>query len=517
MRRTNCHTVALACVLTLGAGRIVLAQQAADANPAPPASTASLPPGTQAALNLPDMGSGANALITRNEEYQIGRMMVRNLRAENQVLEDPEATEYIQGIGARIAAQAQDGNQSFSFFIVRDRDVNAFALPGGFIGMNAGLLMLTTNESELAGVMAHEIGHVVQRHIARAIHAQSRNSLPMMAAMLGAILIGVAAGSPDAAIGGVSMAQGAAMQQQINFTRMEESEADRLGIGYLAAADFDPAGMAAFFGAMSRVQGISLNPIPDLLRSHPVNTLRIAEARARAAQLPPRAPGKQDSVGYALIRERVRVLSADTDADMRPYYQRLRANGDSLALRYGAALADLKAGDAAAAVAALQPMVNDNPEVTILHTALGEAQMTANQPDEALATFERAIKLFPRNVPVTVRYAEALMRAGQPAKAHQLLLDLFNNTQPTPAQIRLTALAASSAGESGDAYYYMAEYHLSSGDLMLATQQLDLALTDPHLTDVQRKRYFARREEIRDVLREERRQRGGLGTVGNGR
>jgi predicted Zn-dependent protease len=512
---THSIAPALAAAVAFALGRVVLAQEAPKADP-PPVTVGV--PVTPAPLNLPDMGSGANAIISRNDEFQVGRMMVRNLRDENQILEDPEATEYIQSVGSRLGSEAQEGNQTFNFFFVRDKDVNAFALPGGFIGANTGLLLLTNNESELAGVLAHEIGHVVQRHIARAIQAQSRNSIPMMAAMLGAILIGVASGSPNAALGGISMAQGAAMQQQINFTRMEESEADRVGIGFLSAAEFDPSGMAAFFGAMGRSQGVSLNEIPDLLKSHPVTALRIAEARARASQLPARSSKKQDSVSYALIRERVRVLSADTDADLRPYYARVRANsGDSLALRYGTALADIKSGNAAKAVGALQTMVASNPEVTLLHTALGEAQMSAGQSEQALATFAKALGLFPRNVPVTVRYAEALMRADQPAKAHQLLLDLFNNTQPTPSQIRLTALAASSAGETGDAYYYMAEYHLSSGDLMLATQQLDLALTDPHLTDVQRKRYFARREEIRDHLREQRLQRGGLGNIGSGR
>ena len=511
----RCIAPALTAAVAFALGRVVIAQEAPAPNVPPVPISVPAPP---AALNLPDMGSGANALITRNDEYQVGRMMVRNLRDEGQILEDPEATEYIQSLGTRLGSEAQEGTQAFNFFFLRDKDVNAFALPGGFIGTNTGLLLLTNNESELAGVLAHEIGHVVQRHIARAIQAQSRNSIPMMAAMLAAILIGVASGSPNAAIGGVSMAQGAAMQQQINFTRMEESEADRVGIGFLAAADFDPSGMAGFFGAMGRAQGVTLNEIPDLLKSHPVTALRIAEARARAAQLPPRQSKKQDTVSYALIRERVRVLSADSVTDLRPYYTRVQANsGDSLALRYGTALADIKAGNPSAAVVALQSLVASNPETTQLHTALGEAQMAADQPEQALDTFAKALALFPRNVPVTVRYAEALMRANQPAKAHQLLLDLFNNTQPTPSQIRLTALAASSAGETGDAYYYMAEYHLSSGDLMLATQQLDLALTDPHLTEVQRKRYFARREEIRDHLREQRLQRGGLGNIGSGR
>ncbi len=460
------------------------------------------------AVNLPDMGSTANVLISRADEYQIGRMILHNLRNENQVLEDPEATEYMQNLGSRLGAQAQEGTQQFTFFVVRDKAVNAFAVPGGFIGTNYGLILLTNNESELAGVLAHEIGHVVQRHIARAVQAQSRQSLPLMAALLGAVLIGMAGGG-DAAMGMIAMAQGTAMQQQINFTRMEEAEADRVGISFLSAASFDPNGMAAFFSAMGREEGVQLYTIPDMLKNHPVTTARIAEARARAAQLPAKT-SHVDPPSYSMIRERLRVLTSEPEADLRPYYARLRSNGvDTLATRYGAALASLKAGDAAGAAQALRVMLSANPDITLLHSALGEAQMAAGQQDEALKTFAHAIELSPRNVPLTVRYAEALLKANRAQQAHQMLLDLFNNAVPTPEQIRLTALTASSAGDTGDAYYYMAEYHISSGDLMLATQQLDLALAEPRLTEIQRKRFLARREEIRGYLREQREQRGG--------
>jgi predicted Zn-dependent protease len=497
-------------------GSLAVAQLAPKPATATSAATPVAPQNSY--VNLPDMGSGANAMISRSDEYQLGRMMMKNLRDEGQVVEDPEATEFMQSLGARIGAQAQEGTQRFTFFVVKDRGINAFAIPGGFIGTNYGLILQTATESELAGVLAHEIGHVVQRHIARAVQAQSRMSLPMMAAMLGAILVG-AAGGGDGAIGLMAMAQGTAMQQQINFTRMEETEADHVGIGFLYAADFDPNGVASFWSKYIQIEGPEdqYYSIPDVLKSHPVTSLRIAEARARAAQFSPR-PLRQDTPGYALIRERLRVITAGPEEDLRPYYAKVMANGaDGLALQYGSALAAQKAGDAAGAVKTLHRLVEANPGITILHSALGEAQMTAGDQEGALKTFEHAIRLYPRNVPVTVRYAETLLKAGQARRAHELLLDLFNNDTPTPEQIRLTAMAASSAGDTGDAYYYMAEYHLSSGDLMLATQQLDLALTEPRLTEVQRKRFVARREEIRDFLREQRGQRVQSGGAGGGR
>lgn len=480
---------------------------AAIAQVAGPADVPLEPP-PPAGFNLPDMGSGANAMVSRAEETQVGRVMVHNLRQEGALLEDPEVNEYLVNVGQRLGSAAQEGNQRFDFFLVRDPSWNAFALPGGFIGVNSGLLLTMESESELAAVVAHEVGHVTQRHIARAVQAQSRQSISTMAAMLGAILIGALSGGGDAAPGLITLAQGAAMQQQINFTRMEEVEADSVGIGYMAAAGFDPNAVAAVWTGQMRRDGLDLSEIPDLLKTHPVDRARIAAARSRAAQLP-----KQhvtDSPTFELVRERVRVIAAVRDADMRPYYEGQLAKGDhSLATRYGLSLAQMRQGEPDKAAKTLAKLVDEQPGLTMLHGALGQALLAAGHKAEALAAFDKAVTLYPRNVPLSVRYAESLIEAGNPAKAHQLLLDLFNNVVATPEQIRLTALAASAAGDTGDAYFYMSEYHIASGNLMLATQQLDLALAAPRLTDVQRKRYLARREEIRSFLRDQRRNRGG--------
>src|SRR5690606_32588387 len=167
--------------------------------------------------SLPDLGSSANAMLSRSEEYQIGRMIMRDLRTQNALLDDAETADYLQNLGARIAVEAQNGEQRLTFFAVRDRSINAFALPGGFIGIHTGLLLLSETEAELAGVMAHEVGHVVQRHIARAVQAQTRSSIASIAGMLGAILVGAVTGNADAVPGIIAIGQGTAMQQQINF------------------------------------------------------------------------------------------------------------------------------------------------------------------------------------------------------------------------------------------------------------------------------------------------------------
>lgn len=439
-------------------------------------------------------------MLTLDDEYQIGRMIVRGLRDQDQILEDPEVTEYIRSLGYRLSSQAHDGAQRFNFFMVKENTINAFALPGGFIGVNSGLVLETKNESELAGVLAHEIAHVTQRHIARSIAAQSRSSLVSTAAMLAAILVGAAAGGGDAAMAGVAAAQSLAIQQQISFTRSNETEADRVGLGVLAQAGFDPNGMPAFFETMSRHAGSSEMNMPEMLRTHPVTSTRIAETKERAAQLD--VKDTTDSISYALTRERLRVLSTPPGEDAREYYAAIIGNEPDAtpAQIYGKALALMVSGQPGKAVPIFERLRSADPTVLQYHTALGQAQLLAGQGAASLDTLKRARELFPRNVAVTIRYAESLMRLGDSKRAHEILLDLFNVVPPTPEQARLTALAANAAGDVADSYYYMSEYHLLSGDLPLAINQLQLALAVPKITDVQRARFEARLDEVQQAL-----------------
>jgi predicted Zn-dependent protease len=455
---------------------------------------------TDSSDDLPDIGSPAQAIMTLEDEYQIGRMVVRGLRDQDQILEDPEVADYLQTVGSRLSSEAHDGVQKFTFFAVKDRGINAFALPGGFIGMNAGLVLETKNESELAGVMAHEIAHVTQRHIARSIAAQSKSSLVSTAAMLAAILLGAAAGGGDGAMAGVAAAQSLAIQQQISFTRANETEADRVGLGILARSGFDPEGMPAFFETMSRHAGSSEVNIPEMLRTHPVTSTRIAETKERADQLQV-TPGP-DSISYALTRERLRVLSTPAGQDPRDYYAAVvQSEVDATSAQvYGKALAMMVAGQADKAIPIFQRLRDGDPTVVQYHTALGQAQLGAKQQKASLATLSKARELFPRNVAVTVRYAETLMQTGDAKRAHEILLDLFNNVPPTPEQARLTALAANAAGDVADSYYYMSEYHIMSGDLLLALNQLQLALAVPKISSVQRARFEARLEEVQQAM-----------------
>ncbi|MGH8304088.1 MAG: M48 family metalloprotease, partial [Steroidobacteraceae bacterium] len=321
-------------LLTLLSATTVVATLASAAQP--PATVDLSAPA--AGSDLPDLGSPSAALLSRTDEYRLGAMVAHQLREQNGLLEDPEVNEYVESLGLRLASQSPDGGAGFQYLVVKDPEINSFAVSGGWVFMYTGLILATRSESELAAVMAHETAHITQHHIARALRAQSQQSLTTAAALIAAILLGSLGGGGQATEGAIVAAQGLAVQQQINFTRDEEMEADRVGIRYLAGANFDTNAMASMFETFSRGEGLAATYIPAILSNHPVTSDRIAEARARAAQFPPRKG--HDSQSYELVRERVRVLTATGDVDIAKQYARKIAHGEAdLGNRYGEALA----------------------------------------------------------------------------------------------------------------------------------------------------------------------------------
>ena len=354
--------------------------------------------------------------------------------------------------------------------------------------MHSGLLLETRNESELAGVLAHEVAHVTQRHIARGLAGAVAHEPVSTAAVLAAILIGAAGGGgSDATMGAITAAQGMAAQAGINFTRENEYEADRIGIGVLARRGFRPERDARLLRDDVPPHAARAGPRAGTPADPPGHQQRASPSPRTA---PPQYPAGQltDSLGYALMKERVRVLLRRARGnDPRDYYTALAANDADLSLAqlYGR-------GACRPATAASRRRRSPRFERlraavpgshAVPHGARPGAAGRRRRRRRRSTRSKRARELAPRNVPVTVRYGEALLQAGRPKRAHEVLLDLFNNVPPTQEQIRLTAMAANAAGDVADAYSYMAEYHLMGGDLPLAINQLELALSVPDITD----------------------------------
>ncbi len=456
--------------------------------------------------DLPDFGSPADTVISRSQEEQLGRSVVAQLRNAGAIMDDPLLTEYIQSIGARLAGHASDGQDDFDFFVVDDSSINAFALPGGYIGVNSGLLLASESENELAGVLAHEVAHVTQRHIARAIYDNQRSGLINIAAMLGALLIGAMTDiSGSATTGLITAAQAAGVQRQINFTRSNEHEADRVGIETLSSAGFDPTGMSSFFEKLSRRYGGAQQQVPAILQTHPVTTERIADARDRARQLP--RVEVEDSTSYGIVRARLHALQAPTSESAYAIFTtRLEGGSSEPADRYGLALSLSRLGRDDEAERIFEDLVDEAPGVIPYRIGQGEALVRNGRLDTALDVYSEAIALFPRNVPLTISFAEALIIAGEPATAHEVLLDLLNNVPPTPEQIRLIARAANAEGDVGNAHFYMAEYYVMIGSGPLAVNQLRMALESPNVNSIDLARIEARLQQIQEYMPEDQRR-----------
>ena len=455
---------------------------------------------------LPDLSGPANGLLDKQQQYELGYSVMMQMRQQGVLFNDPETSEYIQQIGQRLASQSTDGGGDFHYVVLRTQELNSFAVTGGWVFVFTSMIKFTQTESELAAVMSHETAHIVQKHVLREIEDQKNATMIGLAGMLAAILLGaLGGGGGDAIEGGIVASQGLAAQHQINFGRSQEAEADRVGMQYLAAAGFDPEGAPDIWNLMMRQEGLQNSWVPAMLQDHPVDSVRLADLSGLAAQYPP--VRDTSSPDYYLIRERVRVLTAPEGEDIHKEYAQKIADGDhSMATMYGDALALMQDNMASQAVPILKELIAQHDDLHLLYSALGQAQAKAGDMKGALATFRLAMELFPRNVPTTIRYAQTLMQDGKNAQAHDVLLDLFNNIEPTPDQIEMTARAASAAGDLGDAYYYMGEYQIADGNLPLAAQQYQLALRTPHLTQVQRKRISARLREVREYLASTRQQ-----------
>jgi predicted Zn-dependent protease len=457
------------------------------------------------AAELPDFGNPADAALSKSREAQIGRGVMMQLHNAGVVVDDPFLSEYVTTLGSKLATHANDdGDFNFNFFLVKDERINAFALPGGFIGVNAGLILASETESELAGVLAHEISHVTQRHIARSAYDSQRTSVMSLAAMLAALVLGAATDAGGDAMQGVIMgSQALAAQRQINFTRSNEHEADRVGIELLAGAGFDPNGMSSFFEKLGRRYGGSSQYVPELLQTHPVTSERVAEARDRARQLPPQ--DHTSSLAYALAKARLVALNAATPEAALAAFQP-KADSDAPEDRYGLALASMRMSLHDNAELLFRDLIEDYPNVMAFRVGRAEAMAASGSTETALGIYADAIRLFPRNIPLTISYAEALIVAGKPAQAHDLLLDLLNNVPATAPQLRLIARAANAEGDVANAYFYMSYYYAAIGNLPLAIGQVRMALETPDAHAVDRARFRARLDQLIEYLPEEQRE-----------
>ena len=502
------------------------------------ASLAAVSPARAQQGTLPDMGSSAAELLTPQQENEYGGYMLYQLRRYGMLLEDPLVEDWLAGMGQRLAAASDKPAQEYTFFLMGDRQINAFATLGGYVGTNAGLVLAAESEDEVAGVLAHEISHVTQRHVLRAVERAQKDRLPILLAMIGAVIAAQKSSeSADATQAAIASGFALAAQRQLDYSRGAESEADRIGIQTLAHAGYDPSGMGDFFERMERLnRGNSGGyTTPDYLRSHPVTTTRISEARDRAERLrdempqavsaptsssPLLLPPYLGSGGnnaapvrmFAWARERLRVLSAPSAHEaVREYDLLAKAAGGKLspAQRYGQALAQIRHGQPAAAEATLQALANEAPDNLWIDLALAEAAHAAKKETLARERFDALLRAHPHHRAVSVSYAIVLNEVGDAAagrRAQEVLRPLLAYGGRDALLQKSFARASELAGDHARAGEAYAESAWLNGRADDALAQYTELLKRDDLDYVQRARIESRIAEITPAVLEMRRQ-----------
>lgn len=471
----------------VAAGLILLAGASAMTGPAVAADDGD--------YNLPDLGQPADTAMTPTEEKRLGAQVVAQLHSQNQIIDDPELSDYLNSVGRRLARHTDRPADEFHFYVIDTDDINAFALPGGYIGVNAGLITATQSESELASVMAHEIAHVTQRHIARQMVESRGDTIATLATAIVAAIAGAQAGGGDAATAAIMGGLSHLGMQQLSYTRAHEYEADRVGIRDLARSGYDPHAMARFFGTLQRQSDLYGQQLPQILLSHPVTSTRMAEANARAAEYP--NVKVHTNPEYPYMRARARVLEARSADDIRDYFKgELQGDNPIAADKYGYALALSRLSQDKQAIALMRAGLKANPDILAWRMGLADALKHAGDNAGADDVLSSALKKFPHSDALKLAYAQNLEDQNKPAAMRNYLLSQTAVLNTYPAAQRLLARGAGKQNNLGEAYYRQARYFAMLDDYPEAINQLRTALQTAKLSAYDKSRLSALRDQM---------------------
>jgi predicted Zn-dependent protease len=454
---------------------------------------------------LPDLGDSSQQAISPQQERALGESIMRQIRADKDYIDDPDIADYLADVGNRLVAVSPDARQSFEFFAVSDPSINAFALPGGFVGVHSGLIAMAQSESELASVLAHEISHVTQHHLARLIAAQQRAGMASLAALAVAIL--AARSNSDAAAAAIAAAQAGAIQSQLNFTREHEREADRTGLQTLERSGFDVHAMPTFFERLQKSTRVYDTNAPSYLRTHPLTFERIADIQNRVEKTPFRLV--PDSLDFHLIKAKLRAMEG-VPRDAPEYFEaqvRDRHFTNESAARYGLALSYLRAGNLSLAkreAGALLILAERSPMIDAL---IAEVHAQSGDAAGALNIFQRSLKNFPAKRALVVGYASTLLSSGRALDAAEFLRAKIDGGGADARYYELQARCFAAAGKSLAQHRALAEALALRGNLPAAVEQLQLAVRSKDGDFYQRSIVESRLRELRALDAEEKKRR----------
>ena len=450
------------------------------------------------ASDLPALGDASSALVSPQQEHQLGRAWLSLVRGQISQLSDPLLKDYVETSVYRLSETSQLQDRRLEFVLLDSPQINAFAAPGGIIGVNGGLFLYAQTEAEYASVMAHELAHLSQRHFARGLEAQQRMQIPVMAGLLAGI-VAAAAGASDVGIAAIASTQAAAIQEQRRFSRQNEQEADRIGLVNLEKAGYNPRAMPSMFERLMRQYRYDRKP-PEFLLTHPVSESRIADTRNRAEQY--QDAGITDSLRYQLMRARVQLNYEETPGLAAKRFRTMLDDNPKLeAARYGLAMALIKGGQHKEAREILQALLQANPGDIIYNLAQVELDMQANQLDAAQSRIQRLLELYPGNYPVQQARVEVLIKQRRLAEAERALDELAKRRSKDPDIWYLVAEVRGLTGNTIGLHQARAEFFALVGDYQQAIEQLDFAKRRASNNFQLASRIDARQRELMDDKR----------------
>ncbi|HEX5337899.1 MAG TPA: M48 family metalloprotease [Gallionella sp.] len=432
----------------------------------------SLPP-FALAEGLPDLGDVSQSVLNPMQERQIGQQSMLEIRASRQFLNDAEINDYLNQLGSKLVENSAEPALGFEFFALNDYNINAFALPGGFIGVNAGLLLTAQSESELASVLSHEIAHVTQHHTARILAGTQNDSLTTMAALAVAIL--AARNSPQTAQAAMVGTQARSIQKQLDYTRTHEQEADRIGFEILQKSNFNTHAMPEFLERMQRATRLLEGNAPNYLRTHPITTDRIADIENRVSKQPYRLI--PDSLDFQLVRTKLIAAQKSTPDAIAYFSNALGAqqHGNPIAQRYGLVAALLRNNEverAAQELAILRKQVQNDP---MIETLAGQVKRAAKNDADTLAFYRTAVQNFPQHRALLYDYADLLLQSRQPETAVKLVGEQITRYPADTTLYDLQARGYAMLGRGLEQHQAQAYSYAWQGNLHGAIDQLELA------------------------------------------
>jgi len=453
-------------------------------------------PGTLPGSDLPALGDASSGIVSPRQERQLGHAWLGLLRGQVKQLHDPLLKDFVENSVYRLAETSALQDRRLSFIFIDSPQLNAFAAPGGIVGVNGGIFMVAQTEAEYASVMTHELAHLSQRHFARGMQAQQRMQIPMLAALLAGV-VAAAAGAGDLGMATIMSSQAAAFQEQMRFSRQNEQEADRFGLLNLQRAGYDPRAMPAMFGRLLRQYRYVSRP-PEFLLTHPLTESRIADTQSRAEQYP--AQGKQDSLSYQLIRTRMQLYYEETPGvSAKRFAATLSEQADNQAARYGLALALGKNQNIDEAVRTLAPLLRQQPENVAFNLAQIELDMQAGRLQAAENRLTSLLALLPDSYPLKQAQASLLLKQNKAEQAEKVLMELLKKRSEDPDIWYQTAEARGLSNNISGLHQARAEYFALTGDYDQALEQIEFAKRRAANNFLLASKMEARQNELREM------------------